>query len=681
MGSLPTGTVTFLFMDIEGSTKLAQVHADRWENARDRHNSILRRTIESYNGFVFQVIGDAYCAAFHTAKDGLAAAILAQQKLQAEDWQGALVKVRMGLHTGSAELEGNDYHGYLTLVKVQRVMSVACGGQILLSNASAELLRSDLPGRTVLRDLKEHRLKGLLEPEHLWQVSAPGLQEDFPVLQSLNEIPNNLPLQLTTFIGRETEVGQIKKRLEKSRLVTLTGSGGVGKTRLSIRVASEVRSEYPNGVWFIELAPITDPSLVTRTVCSALDLTLQGSTSALPVLTDYLRSKKLLLVLDNCEHLIDECAHVCNSLLHECPDLEIIGSSREALGIDGENTYRVPSLSLPDSNRGLSAIRESEAVRLFIERATAVLPDFELTESNAASIAQICRHLDGIALAIELAASRVKILKVEQIASRLDDVFRLLTGGNRTALPRQQTLRAMIDWSYNLLPEEERTVLRRLSVFMGGWTIEAAEVVCDNSAMLDLLDHLVDKSLVSVDYEHGEEARYTFLETIRQYAREKLYGSGEGEIMRERQARWCVDLAERAEPKLRGHGQLEWLDRIEQELDNVRSALEWCINNNIDLGFRIMNGLKWFWGIRDHALEGNQHMERLMKAGHLDPTPLHAKSLATAASVSDSHSTMEQMVVFAEVGIKMSREVGDVESLAVCIGFSGLAQSWQGNCQ
>jgi class 3 adenylate cyclase len=466
MVNLPTGTVTFLFTDIEGSTKLAQEHADRWEALRARHHAILQSAMDKHNGYVFQIIGDAFCVAFHTASEGLNAALEAQRKLQKEDWGETPIRVRMGLHTGSAELHGTDYRGYLTMAKVQRIISVAYGGQVLLSNTSADLLHNELPKEVTLRDMKEHRLKGLSDPERLWQIVAPDLQQDFPPSSSLSEIPNNLPLQLTTFIGRTKEIDQIKKRLEKNRLVTLTGSGGVGKTRLSIQVASELLSEFTNGVWLVELAPITDPALVTRTVCAALEVTPQGNMPALDVLIEYLKSKKILLVVDNCEHLIDACAQLCDSLLHSCSDLRIIASSREALGIDGESAYRVPSLSLPNPNGGLQVIEESEAVKLFMERGNAVLPDFEMTEIHAPVVAQICQRLDGIALAIELAASRVKILKVEQIAARLDDAFRLLTGGSRTALPRQQTLRGTIDWSYNLLTEEERTTLTRLSVFV-----------------------------------------------------------------------------------------------------------------------------------------------------------------------------------------------------------------------
>jgi predicted ATPase/class 3 adenylate cyclase len=666
---LPSGTVTFLFTDIEGSTKLARGNPDIWETLRERHHAILRAAIESHNGYVFQIIGDAFCATFHTACDGLNAALDAQRKLQNEDWGETPVRVRMGLHTGSAQLHGSDYRGYLTMAKVQRVMSVAYGGQVLLSNASAELLHNELPQGITLRDMKEHRLKGLPDPERLWQMVAPDLQSDFPPLLSLKEIPNNLPVQLSTFIGREKEVGQVKERLEKYRLVTLTGSGGIGKTRLSIQIASELLDEYPNGVWQVELAPLTEPSLVTQAVCTVLDVTPHVNTLALNVLTDYLRSKKILLVMDNCEHLIDACAQLCDSLLHACPDLRIIASSREALGINGENAYRVPSLSLPHSDGGSHVIEESEAVKLFMERATTILPEFEMTETNAPVIAQICQRLDGIALAIELAASRVKILKVEQIASRLDDAFRLLTGGSRTAVPRQQTLRALIDWSYNLLTDEEKKVLRTLTVFMGGWTLEAAEAVCDNPNMLDLLTHLVDKSLVAVDYEHGIEARYYLLETIRQYAREKLSESGEGEQTRSRHLDYFLKLAQKEEHKIYGAGQAAWLQKLDDEYENIRTALEWSLQGNVTAGQQLTAALWWSWNLSGRRSEVYEWLEKMLAATPEEESLVRAKLLSGIGWMDEK---IENRKEANEKSIAMFRKLGDEAGAAFPLSTLGL---------
>jgi predicted ATPase/class 3 adenylate cyclase len=665
MSSYPSGTVTFLFTDIEGSTKLAQEYTDRWETLRARHHAIMQSACDTNHGFVFQIIGDAFCVAFHTAADGLSAAVESQRGLQREDWGEAIVKVRMGLHTGSAELHGNDYRGYLTMAKVQRIMAVAYGGQVVLSNASAQLIHNELPRGISLRDLKEHRLKSLPDPERLWQVVAPELEQQFPPLQSLMDIPNNLPVQLTSFIGREKEIDQVKKRLAKHRLVTLTGSGGVGKTRLSIQVAAELLDQYPNGVWLVELAPITDPSLVAHTACTALDVTPQGNVSVLSVLINYLKKKKLLIVVDNCEHLIDACAQLCASLLHACPDLRMIASSREALSVEGESAYRVPSLSLPHPNGGLQTVEESEAVRLFMQRARAVLPEFELTEINALFLTQICQRLDGIALAIELAASRVKLLKVEQIASRLDDAFRLLTGGNRSALPRHQTLRALIDWSYNLLSEEEQTVLRQFSVFIGGWTLEAAEVVCGNTDILELLTHLVDKSLVTVDLEHGDEPRYYLLETIRQYAREKLIESGEINQIHARHFEYFLELAQKAEPELYGHRQVEWLENLETEQENLHAALEWSLKADIHAGRQLTGSIWWYWDISGHISEGYKWLMLMLASDSDDHNSTYAKLLAEAGWFAGLLGFPEKKKEFAEKSVALYQELGDRVGIAI----------------
>ncbi|HET9907192.1 MAG TPA: adenylate/guanylate cyclase domain-containing protein, partial [Anaerolineales bacterium] len=616
--SLPTGTVTFLFTDIEGSTKLAQQYPDAMPALLARHHEILRQVIQAQNGYIFQNEGDSLAVAFHSAMDALIAASCAQQLLQSEAWTPAPIKVRMGIHTGTAQLNEPSaptiYTGYTTLAMASRVMSCGHGGQVLLSRATHALVHNSLPADTELIGLGEKRLKDLLQPEHLYQLNTAGLQMSFPALKTMDVSLTNLPLQLSTFIGREKEVQQIKKRLEKNRLVTLTGSGGVGKTRLSIRVAEELLNQYPNGVWLVELAPVTDPDLVTQTICAALDVTPQGNTPALTVLTNYLKQKKILLVVDNCEHLIDSCAQLCEALLHTCPNLQIIASSREALGIDGENAYRVPSLSLPNLKDGLSTIEQSEAVKLFVERAAATLPEFKITKANAAAIAQICQRLDGIALAIELAASRVKLLKVEQIASRLDDAFRLLTGGSRTALPRQQTLRALIDWSYNLLSEEEKTALRRLSVFVGGWTLEAAEHVCDNSNILDLLTHLVDKSLVAIDLEHGDEPRYYFLETIRQYTREKLFDSNEMKATRQRHLTYFLAFAEMKGTETQGRDQITALQKLDDEYENIHEAMDWAIETGqMEEATQITVALAWlYWWSRGLTQEAYEKINLIL---------------------------------------------------------------------
>lgn len=683
MEAFPSGTVTFLFTDIEGSTKLAQEHPEEMPALLARHNEILHQCIHDQNGYVFQVVGDSFSAAFHFASDALNAALTAQQSLQNEPWNPAPIKVRMGIHTGTAQLtDENLYLGYTTLASSQRIMSAGHGGQVLLSGATYELICNSLPPNIELMDLGENQLKDLLRPEHLYQLNISGLQTNFPPLKVSNNFRTNLPAQLTSFIGREKEVEQIRNRLKKNRLVTLTGSGGVGKTRLSIQAASELLNEYPNGVWLVELAPITDPDFVARTICSVLDITLPGNASPLTVLTEYLHAKKALLIMDNCEHLIQTCAQICDSLLHACPNLRIIASSREALGIDGENSYHVPSLSLPDPKSGLAIIEGTESVKLFIDRATALLSEFVLNESNASSIAQICKRLDGIPLAIELAASRVKLLNVEQIASRLDDAFRLLTGGSRTALPRQQTLRALIDWSYNLLSEPEKILFRRLAVFAGGWTIEAAESVCSGNGIkpedvLDLMAHLVDKSLVVVTRE-GTESRYRRLETIRQYAREKLAESGESEALRNRHLEYFGELVERFEPGLRGPDQVNLLDGLEIELNNLRAVLEWTLDHNASAGVRLASELKWFWHIRNHESEAVnwlgkfliEETEPLSKRSDLAIGVFdQAKALITLSYLAGNLGEIQKGMLCATEGLALCEKMGETESgplLAEC---------------
>jgi predicted ATPase len=430
--------------------------------------------------------------------------------------------------------------------------------------------------------MNEHRLKGLLNPEHLWQVLAADLVQEFPALQSLNSIPNNLPLQLTSFIGRETELGEIKRLVENNRFVTLTGSGGVGKTRHALQISAEVLDDFPDGAWFIELASVSDSATVISAVATALGVREDQGRPLLAALTEHLRKKTLLLLLDNCEHLLDACARLVDPLLQECPQLKVMMSSREPLGIAGEVTYRVASLALPDPLNlpPLETLSQFDSVRLFIERAAAVKSDFTVTKDNAPAMAQVCARLDGIPLAIELAAARVKGLAVEQIAQRLDDRFRLLTAGSRTALPRHQTLRAMIEWSYELLSEAEKALLRRLAVFIGDWTLEAAEGVCaepgDGAAeVMDLLLRLVDKSLVT-PHEQNAQVRYRMLETIREFARERLSQSGEEEGLRERHLEFFLTFSAQAEPRLHGAQAWIWLQQLGGEFENVRAALMWA---------------------------------------------------------------------------------------------------------
>ena len=617
---LPSGTVTFLFTDIEGSTKLSQQYPDAMPGMLARHHEILNQSIEMYGGYTFQSEGDSFAVAFHSAHDALSAAVAAQRSLHKEAWSPAPIKVRMGIHTGTAHLNDASapivYSAYATIALTQRIMSAGHGGQILLSGVTRELVRDALPADSELQDMGEQRLKDLFRPEHIYQLNVAGLLSSFPPLKTLDSFLNNLPAQLTTFIGREKEIAELEKALESHRLVTLTGPGGIGKTRLSVQVAAQVLETFPDGVWFVELAPLTDPDLIPQTIHSTLGLVEQPGRNIQQILIDYFSQKKVLLILDNCEHLVEACAQLTHTLLSRSRSLRILASSREALGVEGELAWPVPSLTLPDSKNipELEQLTQYEAVQLFLDRAVLANPHFLLTEDHTPAIAQICYRLDGIPLAIELAAARIRGLSVEQIASRLDDRFHLLTSGARTVLPRHQTLHALIDWSHDLLSEPERALLRRLSVFAGGWTLEAAESVgagdgLESDQILDMLLHLVDKSLVVAEVQ-GAEPRYHMLETIRQYAREKLWAAGEGERLRQRHLAYFVDLAERAEPNLRAFDMVMWMDRLEDELDNIRVALEWALESDIEAQLRLASALLWLCHIRGHRNEGIDWWER-----------------------------------------------------------------------
>jgi predicted ATPase/class 3 adenylate cyclase len=683
MANLPSGTVTFLFTDIEGSTKLARQHRDQWETLRNRHHVILREAIESNNGFVFQIIGDAFCAAFYTAGDALRAAAKSQVDLYSGNWGDAPIKVRMGIHTGNAEIQENgEYHGYLAMSRIQRLMSAGHGGQVLISGATQELLLEDLPENVSLRDLGEQRLKDLIRPEHIYQLVSADFPVDFPPLKTLEAYRHNLPIQLTSFIGREKEMGEIKQSILTHRLVTLTGSGGTGKTRLSLQVATDLLDQFPEGVWFVELAALTDPDLIPQTILSALGIPEQPGITTLQLLIDYLHKRKLLLVLDNCEHLIEACAKLADTLLSNAHMLQILATSREALGVTGEMIWHVPSLSLPDVRQlpAIEQLSQYEAVQLFIERATLVQPHFLVTNDNAPAVAQICFRLDGIPLAIELAAARVKALSVEQIAKRLDNRFRLLTGGSRTALEHHQTLRATVDWSYNLLSDDEKLLLCRLSVFVSGWILEAAEQVCagkndiSSDDVLDLLTHLVDKSLVILD-----GSRYHMLETTRQYAREKLLGSSESDWVQNHHLDFFMELAEEAETNLFGAEQAIWLERLEIEQGNLRTALKWGLGSNAEPGLRLASALWLFWFMRAHFIEGRQWYDQALSLGGTAPPLIRIKLLTGAASNSMGRGDSDETVALSEQGLVLSREQENEWGIAMSLHHLGVAAMLQGD--
>ena len=494
---------------------------------------------------------------------------------------------------------------------------------------------------------------------------------------------NNLPLQLTSFIGREHEISEARRLLRSARLLTLTGPGGTGKTRLSLQVATEMLAEFPDGAWLVELAPISQPALVLQAVAQTLALRAEAGRPLQQVLADHLRDKTELLILDNCEHLVEACAQLVELLLRGAPGLRILANSREVLGIAGESSYSVPSLSIPDLRHLplLETLSQFEAVRLFMERAAAVRPAFALTEGNAQAVAQICQRLDGIPLAIELAAARVRALSVEQIAARLDDRFGLLTGGGRTAAPRQQTLRATMDWSYELLSEAERLLLRRLSVFAGGWTLEAAEAACaaeqgsGGEEVLDLLTQLVSKSLVLSEQKPGQETHFRMLETIREYAREKLAQAGEAEAAQRRHLAYYLELAEAAEPELRGRAQLTWLNRLDRENDNLRAALSWALEIEAAASaLRLAGALQEFWDIRGYQPEGCRWLEAALSlpdiSGSLRRSAWRAKALLGVGVLAEgSQQAMAQSRL--EESLSIYRELDDTAGAALTLTRMG----------
>jgi predicted ATPase/class 3 adenylate cyclase/Tfp pilus assembly protein PilF len=739
MPALPAGTITFLFSDIEGSTRLWEQHPAAMKTALARHDMFLREAIEANGGAVFKTIGDAFCAAFPNPLAALSAAVTAQRALHAADW-GAIgaLRVRMAIHTGTAEERGGDYFGP-PLNRVARLLPAAHGGQTLLSLATVELIRDQLPADVSLHDLGEHRLKDPVRPERVFQLIVSGLPADFPALKSLDAFPHNLPIQLTSFIGREREVAEVKRLLtptpfapspspeqssfrrggggwgERVRLLTLMGTGGVGKTRLALQAAADLLEQFPDGVWLVELAPLPDPSLVPQAVASALCVREESGRRLLTTLTDYLCAKNLLLILDNCEHVVAACAQLAEHLLHGCSHLRILATSRAALGIGGETTLLVPSLSLPDPRILLpfETLSQYEAVRLFIDRALAALPGFSVTNQNAPAVAQICHRLDGIPLAIELAAARVKVLAVEQILARLSDRFRLLTGGSRTALPRQQTLSALIDWSYDLLAENERVLLRRLSVFAGGWSLEAAEAVASDEwrvasddkhdtrhpatplrtgpsgvtpqDVLDLLTQLVDKSLVLTEGQNSE-TRYRMSETIREYGQDKLLQAEEAARLRQRHCDYFCRLAETANPQLRGPQQTEWLNRLEREHDNLRAALGWSLEGEeVEIALRLSGALWRFWLMRGYLSEGRTWLDGALARVEAErdsaqsSASARAKVFDGAGALALTQRDYKRARACFERGLELFRQLGDKAGMGTVFNSLGAIAQDQAN--
>jgi predicted ATPase/class 3 adenylate cyclase len=582
--ALPHGTVTFLFTDIEGSTQLWAHHPQQMGASVARHEALLRDAITAAGGVVFKTVGDAVYAAFASALEAITAAVAGQRALRAESWNLASpLRVRMALHTGVVEARGGDYLG-LPLSRVARLLAAGHGGQILLSLATEQLVREQLPPEVMLRDLGSHRLKDLSLPEQIFQLVAPDLPSEFPPLHTLAGDRTNLSAQPTTLIGREREGADVAALLRANvRLVTLTGPGGVGKTRLSLHVAAELLDEFADGVWFVNLAPISTPELVVPAIAQVLDVRETGGQPLRELLKRFLREKQLLLLLDNFEQVLDASLLVAE-LLAAAPGLHVLVTSRAVLRLSGEHEYVVPTLALPDRRQlpPFEQLTDYDAVRLFIERACAVKADFTVTNATAPAVVEICSRLDGLPLAIELAAARSKLFPPEALLARLKQRLDLLTGGARDLPARQQTLRNTIDWSYQLLTLQEQHLFRRLAVFVGGCSLEAAQAVCAaddtlESDILDGLEALVDQSLLQQGESSNGEPRLYLLETIREYALERLEASGEKDLLGRKHAAYFLTIAERAELALHSDMEAEWLRKLEVEYDNLRAALTWAL--------------------------------------------------------------------------------------------------------
>ncbi|HTI46643.1 MAG TPA: tetratricopeptide repeat protein [Casimicrobiaceae bacterium] len=688
MDHLPTGTVTFLFTDIEGSTRLWERSPAAMKAALGRHDTLVRHAIEAHGGHVFKTIGDAFCAAFAAAGDAVAAALAAQQALLCEPWpDGATINARMVVHTGSADAQAGDYFGP-TLNRTARLLAVGNGRQVLLSAASVAAAGGALPDGASLQDRGTHRLKDLGEPERLFQLCHATLPSALAPLRSLSAHPNNLPLQTTSFVGRDRELAQVKSMLARSRLVTLTGAGGCGKTRLALQVAAEVLELFPDGAWLAELAALSEPQLVAHAVAAASGASERAGHAILDSLVEHVAHRRMLLVVDNAEHVIDACALLVDGLLRRCPNVVVLVTSRQPLQIAGEATLRVPSMRAPDERRDITAdaVSRYESARLFVERAQAHQPAFALTDRNAAALASLCRRLDGIPLAIELAAARVRSMSLEEVSRRLDQRFALLTGGSRAALPRQQTLRALIDWSYNLLTADEQELFCRLAVFSGGHTLEAAENVCSDDRIeawrvVDLLGALVDKSLV-VPEERMGATRYRKLETVREYVRDRLLERSDGASWRQRHFEYFRALAERAEPELIGADQQAWFDRLDLEHDNLRVALAWCAQDdgNPADGVALANTLWRFWYTRGHAAEGRRWFTRLVDVAPREPPSLdRAKALTCLGMFAHQQGDYPFAVERYEEGLAMRRALGDRRGIASSLNNLGVAAQERGD--
>jgi predicted ATPase len=683
----PSTHLTFLFTDIEASTRAWEHQPAVMSLALARHDELLQMAVKSAGGTVFKHTGDGVCAAFPTASTAVAAALGAQQAFQVEDWpEAGPLRVRMALHSGAVERRDADFFGP-PLNRTARLLSTAHGGQVILSLVTAELVREDLPGGADLLDLGEHRLADLSRSERVFQLRHPDLADSFPPLRSLSTRRHNLPVATSSFIGREQELNAVHDLVRASRLVTLVGIGGVGKTRLALQVAAGSTEAFPDGVFLVDLAPLSDPSLVAAQVVRAIGMVespgRREPDELVDGLCDHLRERSMLLLLDNCEHLIDSVARLADAVLARCPDIAILATSREPLAVGGEILWRVPSLAMPLDDAPVGdAGSGGDAVSLFCERARAVDADFVLNTDNATAVTRICRRLDGIPLAVELAAARIRVLSVDQIADRLDDCFRILSVGPRTAAARQQTFRATMDWSYDLLPQPEQVLLQRLSVFAGSFDLEAVEGVAPDGQVilagdvLDLLARLVDKSLVSVRG-HGREAHYRLLETVRQYAFEKLIESGTEADVRRRHHDYYLALAHdymSRDPFSDGFWLVSFLGglRFGLSYDNLRVALDWSLaHDDAEGSVALALILSVYWVLGGYLVEGRVRLEQALALTAGSRSPARMRALNMLGFLVAQQGEMEYSFALHTEGLALAREAGEIREAGVGAFYVG----------
>ncbi|MEP6942349.1 MAG: adenylate/guanylate cyclase domain-containing protein [Betaproteobacteria bacterium] len=682
------GAVTFLFSDIEGSTRLWELHPETMRDALARHDALSQAAVTAHGGTVVKTTGDGLHAAFAEPGDAIRATVTLQRALRdPEATAGIALRVRCGLHLGVVQRRDNDFFG-IAVHRAARIMRAAHGGQTLISEAVADSVQACMPAGASLREMGVVLLRDLDRPERVYQVLHPDLLQDFPPLRSFDTTPNNLPEQLTSFIGREEDLAHVRQLLQSARLITLLGPGGIGKTRLALQLAAEALDRHPDGAWLVALDSITDAALVPQVVAQAMAVRQDASTPLMQALTSHVKSRRLLLVLDNCEHVLRACAEMANALLRAAPDLRIIATSREALRIAGEQTYPLSTLSLPDEHRemGIEALAHFPAVALFLDRARLQRPGFALTSQTAAAITEICRRVEGIPLAIELAAARVRVLSVEKIAERLQDRLRLLSGGSRLALPRQQTLRALIDWSYDLLTDAEKTMFQRLSVFAGGCTLEAAEEVCAGGIVkepdaLELLASLTEKSLVI--FESPETpASYRWLQTIRDFAMEKLEHSAEADAMRDRHLGFYVALAEAAQAGLLGPTQGDWYKRLDSELENLLGAHAWCARDtdSAQKGLRLVSAVRAYWVNRGLFELGARVLdEALLRTGAKASTLARAHALFAAGQIAFFRGRYGEAHGYLEEDLSLMRELGSKSGMVSALAWLGHTAAAQNN--